>query len=285
VARALAEAAVCVLVGTRLPLLARQGLESLLHGRQLVAIAREPPFVGSADTFHLVGDLRANLRRLADAVGAPAATAAPAPEPASAPASDGGDWGSQAVLGAVERALPEGGVVLVDAGNTGAQAVHHLRLPRGGRSLIAMGMAGMGYSFGAAVGAALATGRRCTVLAGDGAFFMHGLDIHTAVEHGLPITYVIFNNRAHGMCLVRERLLLREVSGYNSFRSSHIGAGLAAMFPGLPGRDCRTLDEVEGALALAAAGDGPFVITAELAEVEVPPFTAFQQAIASGAAR
>ena len=73
-----------------------------------------------------------------------------------------------------------------------------------------MGMAGMGYAFGAAIGAACATGRRCVVLAGDGAFFMHGLEIHTAVEHALPITYIMLNNSAHGMCLVRERLLLGE---------------------------------------------------------------------------
>ena len=136
----------------------------------------------------------------------------------------------------------------------------------------------MGWSFGAAVGAALATGRRCTVLAGDGAFFMHGLDVHTAVEHALPITYVIFNNRAHGMCLVRERLLLGAESGYNSFGPAHIGAGLAAMFPGLPAIDCRTLDEVEDALARARSAAGPVVVCAELPAVEVPPFVAFQQA-------
>jgi acetolactate synthase-1/2/3 large subunit len=180
------------------------------------------------------------------------------------------------VLAAIERAIPDGGVVLVDAGNTGAQAAHYLPLPRGGRWLLAMGMAGMGWSFGAAVGAALATGRRCTVLAGDGAFFMHGLDVHTAVEHALPITYVVFNNHAHGMCLVRERLLLGGESGYNTFRAAHIGAGLAAMFPGLPACDCATLDELERALARARGGDGPCVISVELPTVEVPPFVAFQ---------
>ena len=109
----------------------------------------------------------------------------------------------------------------------------------------------MGYSFGAAVGAAFATGQRCMVLAGDGAFFMSGLDVHTAIEHQLPITYLIFNNRAHGMCLVRERLLLGENAGYNSFRRSHLGAGLGAMFPGLVACDCQT--EASSAEALDRA--------------------------------
>ena len=178
--------------------------------------------------------------------------------------------------------MPAGSVVLVDAGNTGATTAHYLRVPRAGRWLLAMGMAGMGYTFGAAIGAACATGQRCTVLAGDGAFFMNGLDIHTAVEHDLPITYVVFNNRAHGMCLVREQLLLRENAGYNTFRRSHIGAGLAAMFPRLPACDCRTLEELAGALERAMHIQGPSVIAVELEDVEVPPFAAFQRATSEG---
>jgi acetolactate synthase-1/2/3 large subunit len=282
VPRAMAEAGVCFLAGTRLPLLARQGLEPILREKPLLSFGREPPFLRSERFLHVGGGLRDNLRALVAEVRARAfERAAPTPEVRrSNLASEEAGFGSPAVLGAIERALPNESVVVIDAGNTGAQVVHHLRAPRGGRWLLAMGMAGMGYSFGAAVGAALATGRRCTVLAGDGAFFMQGLDVHTAIEHALPITYVIFNNRAHGMCLVRERVLLGEESGYNTFRASHIGAGLAAMFPGLPACDCGSVDELEHALARAAATRGPSVIGVELPAVEIPPFAAFQQAIA-----
>ncbi len=106
---------------------------------------------------------------------------------------------------------------------------------------------------------------------------MHGMEIHTAIEHSLPITYVIFNNRAHGMCLVRERLLLGENAGYNAFRASHLGAGLAAMFPGLPAVDCATDRELSCALEASAAHAGPSVISVELDRVEVPAFTTFQE--------
>jgi acetolactate synthase-1/2/3 large subunit len=77
------------------------------------------------------------------------------------------------------------------------------------------------------------------------------------------------------MCLVRERLLLGSESGYNTFRPAHIGAGLAAMFPGLSARDCATLSELEAALRRARDSDGPAVIGVELSDVEVPPFLAF----------
>jgi acetolactate synthase-1/2/3 large subunit len=185
---------------------------------------------------------------------------------------------SRNALAAINRAIPDGSILVVDAGNTGAAAVHELSLPRGGRWLIAMGMAGMGYAFGGAIGAAAASGQRCYVLAGDGAFFMHGLEIHTAVEHALPITYLIFNNRAHGMCLVRERLLLHVDAGYNAFRRSHLGAAFGEMFPSLDASDCRTLGELEAALQRSLFHAGPSVIGVELATVEVPPFAAFQAA-------
>jgi acetolactate synthase-1/2/3 large subunit len=283
VAPALAQARTCLVVGSRLPLLTRMGLEGALRGKPLVSLASEPPFVTSADGVHLGGDLRANLANLAKLLPAGGRVAQPAvgpPEPAPVPV-----FGAGSVARAVGRALPEGSILLVDAGNTGAQAVHEVRAPRGGgRWLLAMGMAGMGWSFGAAVGAACATGRRCTVLAGDGAFFMHGLDVHTAIEHQLPITYVIFNNRAHGMCLVRERMLLGSESGTNTFRPAHIGAGLAAMFPGLAACDCATLPDLEAALRNAADSDGPAVIGVELPDVEIPPFLALRP-VASGGAR
>lgn len=282
VATALAHARACVLVGTRLPLLARQRHEAVLGSLPLVSIGRDRPFVSSPASVHLEGDLVATLRALALACSdrtAPPGDLTAAGQPAEGAVES--VFGSEEVLRLVERTLPDDGVVLVDAGNTGAHAVHFLRAPRGGRWLVAMGMAGMGYTFGAAVGAAFATGRRTVVLAGDGAFFMHGLEIHTAVQHQLPITYVIFNNRAHGMCLVRERLLLGEESGYNAFVESHIGKGLGAMFPGLAASDCDSCANLEASLARAATRNGPSVICAEL-PVEVPPFAALQAALATG---
>jgi len=281
-ARAVAEARACVLVGTRLPLLARQGIEASLREKRIVTLHPDPPYVSSRESVHVAGDTRALLRALLAALGPHEGAALATRATASVDAIDASVLRPASVLAALDRALPDGAVLIADAGNTGASAVHHVRCPRGGRWLLAMGMAGMGYAFGAAIGAACATGRRVVAVAGDGAFYMHGLDIHTAVEHALPITYVILDNRAHGMCLVRERLLLNENAGYNAFRASHLGAGLAAMFPRLDARDCATLADVERALAESFARPGPSAIVAELPEVDVPPFAAFQR---SGAER
>ncbi|HWB82314.1 MAG TPA: thiamine pyrophosphate-binding protein [Nannocystaceae bacterium] len=287
VLRGLAEARACLLVGTRMPILARQGLEAALRERPIAWIGDEPPHVVARESLHVGSDPNACLRALAEVL--PQVQPRTVPPRADERAHDTFD--TAAVLAAVARTLPSDGVVLVDAGSTGASAAHHLAIPRDARWLLAMGMAGMGWCFGAAIGAAFASGRRCTVVAGDGAFFMHGLELHTAVEHALPITYVILDNRAHGMCLVRERLLLHTDAGYNDFHRSRIGTGLAAMFPRMSAIDCTDIDALERALQRAATCPGPAVVCAQLPAVEVPPFQQFEQlspglaTVARGAAR
>lgn len=277
VERALARSAVCLLAGTRLPLLARQGLEQALSQKALVSLGRKRSFVKPSETLHVEAELRGALRALRLELGAPLPTTSSRHRPASPERPLQSVLDSRTALRVIEAALPDECVVIVDAGNTGATTVHDLRLPRDSRWLLAMGMAGMGYGFGAAIGAAFASGRRCFVIAGDGAFFMNGFDIHTAVEHRLPITYLIFNNSAHGMCLVREQLLLGGESGYNSFRRSHLGAGIGAMFPGIEACDCRTTTELADSLAGALRGSGPSVISIELDRVEIPPFASFRR--------
>jgi acetolactate synthase-1/2/3 large subunit len=282
VTRALEAAEVVVTAGTTLPILARQSLESTLARKRLLSLGMRP-FVAGAESEHVAGDISKVLKALIDRCAARDNSMNPSavPKPAAARGSEGrlgsAPFRTSSVMEAVARIIPETSTLLFDAGNTGASASHYVRAPRRGRWLIAMGMAGMGYTFGAATGAACATERRCFVLAGDGAFYMHGMEIHTAVEHSLPVTYVIFDNRAHGMCLVRERLLLGQNAGYNTFRSARIGAGLAAMFPGLAAIDCDDMEDFEAALSASLSLTGPSVISVVQDDVEVPPFSLFQE--------
>lgn len=294
VQEALRAAAVCLLVGTRLPWLARHGLEPLLAQKTVLSLGQGAPFVPEG-ALHLEGCPRALCAALFERLPPARDAAQAAPEPASseptsaerprqapprsAPAGREPSWfDTPSVLARIERELEPGAVVLVDAGNTGASAAHYLRAPRSGRWLLAMGMAGMGYSFGAAIGAACATGKRCLVCAGDGAFFMHGFELHTAVQYALPITFVVFDNRAHGMCSLRERLLLGEEHGHNRFVRAHLGAGFAAMFRGLPSHDCASHAELERALAATRGARGPVLLSIALPEVEIPPFAPLEAA-------
>jgi acetolactate synthase-1/2/3 large subunit len=192
----------------------------------------------------------------------------------------------------LDAALPDGADVVVDAGNIGASAIHYLPVRRDGRFVVALGMGGMGYSFGAGIGMSFGatsahskrrrqSGRRTVVIAGDGSFFMHGMEIHTAVQYRLPITFLLFDNHAHAMCVTREQLFYDDLYSYNRFGPSRLGAGLATMFPGLHAVDVDDITELPDAVRTAFEVDGPSVVSVECSPDEIPPFAAFLGKVAA----
>jgi acetolactate synthase I/II/III large subunit len=276
----LRRADVCLLVGTRLPLLARGGLERALTATDVVCLGPEPPFVPATA---LGGNLRDALRAVTSRLpprphtcpphSGPLPT--PLPGPLS-PAARGRTVPYAQAVAAVEAALPQDAHVFVDAGNAGASAVHLLPAPRHGRFVVAVGMGGMGYTFGAGIGAALATGRRTYVLAGDGAFFMHGMEVHTAVEYAAPVTFVIFNNNAHAMCALREEFLQGGVRDNDLFGRTDIAAGVSAAFPSLDVTGAENGEQLRKALLRGNTGGGPAFVALDCDPEEIPPFLPFQ---------
>ena len=279
VGAALAESAVCLLVGTRLPLMARGGLAETLASLPIASIGSAPPYLPGTHVDS--GDLRASLTLLTAALAEGNPTQ---PEPIAEPLTRGeltppphagpGVRYRDAML-TLDAVLPQDTDIAVDAGNIGAAAIHWLPARRDGRFLVALGMGGMGYSFGAGIGMAFARGRRTVVIAGDGAFFMHGMEIHTALHYRLPVTFVLFDNHAHAMCVTREQLFFRDRYSYNRFGPSRLGAGLAAMFPTLPSIDVTDIGELGVAIKAALDAEGPSVVAVECSADEIPPFTAF----------
>lgn len=291
VQEALEQASAVLLAGTRLPQMAGAGLHDHLKGVPVICIDPRPPFLEPReDLVRLTGPVPTEMTLLVQELTARQPRAGErtsqspsygAPPPSVPAPADPLDMRTAALV--IGAALPERSTVVSDAGNTGAVAVHHVGVPAGGRFIVAMGMGGMGHSFGAGIGAAFATGRRSCVLAGDGAFFMHGMEVHTAIEHRLPVTFVIFNNNAHGMCRTREQLFYSGDYSYNLFRPARIGDGAAALFPGLDAVTARTADELRAALDRAGATRSPSLICIEVDPAELPPFRPFQQhAVAVG---
>lgn len=290
VADAVAASAVCLLVGTRLPVTARAGLEDALAVARTVSIGSAPPYI--ACTHVHTDDLRGSLRILTAALSGPGRpTGLRVPDGVRRselrpPPWIGGGVRYRDAMAVLDDALPDGTDIVVDAGNTGAAAIHYLSARRGGRFAVALGMGGMGYSFGAGIGMAFGratSGRpagRTVVIAGDGSFFMHGMEVHTAVQYRLPVTFVLFNNNAHAMCVTREQLFYDDLYSYNRFRRSRLGSGLAAMFPGLTSVDVGDADRFAAALRVALDADGPAVVSVECAADEIPPFATFLNEIA-----
>jgi acetolactate synthase-1/2/3 large subunit len=274
---ALADSGLCLLVGTRLPLMARAGLEEILQSLPIASIGSAPPYLPGTHVDS--GDLRASLTLLADALAGsahrvPIAEQVPRGE-LTPPAHAGSGVRYREAMLALDALLPQDTDIVVDAGNIGAAAIHWLPARRDGRFLVALGMGGMGYSFGAGIGLTFARERRTVVIAGDGAFFMHGMEIHTALHYRLPVTFVLFDNHAHAMCVTREQMFFRDRYSYNRFGPSRLGDGLAAMFPALPSIDVTEIGELPVAIKAALDVEGPSVVAVECSADEIPPFTAF----------
>lgn len=285
VADAVAGSAVCLVVGTRLPVTARAGLEEALAAVRTVSIGSAPPYLPCTHVH--TDDLRGSLRILTQALsGSGRPTGLRVPDMVQRTELRPPPWTGPGVryrdaMAVLNDALPDGTDIVVDAGNTGAAAIHYLGARRGGRFAVALGMGGMGYSFGAGIGMALGranSGRpagRTVVIAGDGAFFMHGMEVHTAVQYRLPVTFVLFNNNAHAMCVTREQLFYGDLYSYNRFRCSRLGSGLAEMFPGLTSVDVADVEHFATAMRAAVGLDGPAVVSVECAAGEIPPFAPF----------
>ncbi len=279
VAAMIAGSAACLLVGTRLSVTARAGLDEALATVPVLSLGSAVPYVPSSHVH--TEDLRSSLALLNAALagtGRPTGITVPERIPHTElhpPESSGPGIRYRDAVDALDGALPDGVDVVVDAGNCGASAIHRLPARRDGRFLVALGMGGMGYSFGAGIGMCFARGRRTVVIAGDGAFFMHGLELHTAIQYRLPVTVVLFNNNAHAMCVTREQLFYGGGYSYNRFTASRLGAGLAAMFPDLPSVDVTDPEDLPAALRAALAVSGPSVVSIECSPDEIPTFAPF----------
>ena len=164
---------------------ARAGLDEALESVPVYSLGSASPYLPCTHVH--TDDLRGSLSLLTAALsgtGRPTRVRVSEAVPRTElrpPAYDGPGIRYRDAMSVIDRALPDGVDIVVDAGNIGASAIHHLPVRRDGRFIVALGMGGMGYSFGAGVGMALGRrGPRTVVIAGDGSFFMHGMEIHTA---------------------------------------------------------------------------------------------------------
>ena len=183
-------------------------------------------------------------------------------------------------LAILQDHLPEQGHLLFDAGNCAVASLHTLSPARGVSTTIALGMGGMGYAVAGAIGAQLGSQRgRTVVLCGDGAFLMQGFELHTAIEHRLPILFVVFNNASHGMCVTRQNLMFDarvEATRYGAVRFAELARSLDDGGR-LWTRSADTRESLrEALLDFAACKDrGPGLLDIVLGREELPPFAPF----------
>ncbi|MFJ9123347.1 thiamine pyrophosphate-binding protein [Streptomyces sp. NPDC102340] len=105
----------------------------------------------------------------------------------------------QRILADLRDALPDDAVLVTDVGWNKNGVAQCYELPTGGRFITPGGASTMGFGPAAAVGVQLAEPERVVVaLIGDGGMSAQLPALPMAVEQGLPVIFVVMNNRAHG---------------------------------------------------------------------------------------
>jgi acetolactate synthase-1/2/3 large subunit len=163
------------------------------------------------------------------------------------------------IIGALRKALPRHGIVLVDSGAHRAFAGHYFDAYAPRTYISATNLGPMGWGIPASVGVACA--RHATPVAlvtGDGCMQMHGIEIAVAARYRLPIVYVVLNNAALGNVWLRAHKLGPVPAELTSV-PDHDWASFARGL-GLSATTVRNPDDIEAALAQAVASGEPWLI-------------------------
>ncbi|MGX5201632.1 thiamine pyrophosphate-binding protein [Aliikangiella sp. IMCC44632] len=106
----------------------------------------------------------------------------------------------QRIVTELARNLPSNFRIHIDAGNAWAWFTHYFhRASAKGFYHIAMGFGSMGWAIGAAIGNCFASKQPSVCVTGDGSYLMSGQEITVALQHQLPVIYIVFNDSELGM--------------------------------------------------------------------------------------
>lgn len=161
------------------------------------------------------------------------------------------------LLQSLAATMPPDAIVAEEAPST--HPILHDYLPMRPGSYFAASSGSLGYGLPAAAGVALAApGRRVVAVIGDGSSYYGIQGLWTAVEHGLPITFVIVNNGGYGA--MKDFSALFGSKRSPSFDIGHVDfASLAKGFGCAAQRVERAADLI-GALEAAHRSTGPVLV-------------------------
>lgn len=163
------------------------------------------------------------------------------------------------IIDIISSHADENTVVATDVGQHQMWAAQRYPLKKPRTFLTSGGLGTMGYGMGAAIGAAVATGRRTLLFTGDGSFGMNLNELATAVSQKLPLVVVIMNNGVLGMVRQWQTLFFNKHYSNTTLDRKTDFVKLAEAF-GAEGTLVSTAEELEKAAAEAFSYNGTFVI-------------------------
>jgi acetolactate synthase I/II/III large subunit len=175
-----------------------------------------------------------------------------------------------AFLKVMRQELPEDGIFVDELTQVGyaSRIMFPAHQPR---TFLSTGLQGtLGWGFAAGLGAQTALpGRKVLSIAGDGGFMFNVQEMATAVQHGIPLVTVLFNDNAYGNVKGFQKTNFGGRIIASDLRNPDF-VKLAESF-GAQGLRARNADELRGALRRGFANnDGPTLIEVPVGEFPSP---------------
>jgi acetolactate synthase I/II/III large subunit len=212
--------------------------------------------------------------------------------PPAPPDVDGQDWERREILHltdslhpgevaqAIGRMLPPRAILLADAGAHLGWLGYYVELEEGQHFRKAGEFGPMAGHTNGALGVQVAHPDRTVVVGcGDGCYNLSGFELMTAVEHDLPIIWVIFDDREFKLIKLYQ-LATYHRTGLVEFRNPNYA--LYAQACGADGYTAETLEEFELCFAQALATRRPSVIDARITRWAVPHFSPSPDGVIAG---
>ncbi len=178
----------------------------------------------------------------------------------------------------LRKALPKDTIVFGDIGNSLTWLESYFQVLKPNTFFIFSSLASMGYGVSASIGGQIAASDQSVVcVCGDGDFQMQGMEVLTAVNYDVPVTWFILNNQSLGMIADMQKLMF----GGRKISSSFINPDFVkfAESMGAVGLRITKPEEVEGVVKEALNNKRPTVVDVLIDSNEMPPFDARAEAI------
>jgi acetolactate synthase-1/2/3 large subunit len=276
------EADVIIAAGARLDGITSQEFRLIKPHQQLIHIFPDDQSLANMQAdIAINAHVGATLKKLTPAVAAPSDQRRGWRDAYHAEYARFAQSGSLSIFGAVDlsavvvemqRQLRDDAVVLCDSG-TFARWVHRFYQFNKPHTQAGPMSGAMGYAAPAALGAAIARPESQVIaFAGDGGFLMSGQELVTAVQHQLPVKFILCDNNAWGSILVSQQRRFGDEGVFGTRLKSPDFATVAKGY-GVASFTVETTADFGPAFAEALATDGPALLHVKIDERDVSPFT------------
>ena len=183
----------------------------------------------------------------------------------------GEDFTTKNVVLKLQQLLPEQTRYAVDITETEAYIIHDLNTLSPDAFDINVHFGAMGSGLSVGIAAKMAEPERPTVIiTGDGCFHMHGMEILTAKEYGVPVLFIVMNNSRLGLVYHGHNLQFKRV--HDTFSTQPMDFTKVAEGLGIPAARVESMEDLSGEIiGELMATDGPALLEIVLTDDNPPP--------------